>query len=291
MIHHTFWVIQIRDNEITKGVRMDCCGKLDVLKNNIKSMGSVAVSFSGGVDSTFLLKVAHDVLGDRVMAITARSSAYPEREFREAADFAHQLGVRHMVIVSEELEIEGFTDNPLNRCYLCKRELFSKICEIAKDQGVKNVADGSNIDDLSDFRPGIKALDELGIVSPLREAGLTKEDIRVLSREMQLPAWDKPAFACLSSRFPYGQKITKEKLTMVDKAEQYLLDLGFMQVRVRHHGDIARIEVAASERVKFFDDGLMDRIHSSFRQIGFNYVTLDMKGYRTGSMNETIIKE
>jgi len=268
---------------------MDSRSKLDALRNAIKAMGSMAVSFSGGVDSTFLLKVAHDVLGDKVIAVTARSSTYPEREFGEAVDFANQLGVEHIVIVSEELDIEGFSENPFNRCYLCKHELFSKICEIAKERDIKHVADGSNVDDLNDYRPGLKAMVELGIVSPLREAGLTKEEIRILSKEMQLPTWDKPAFACLSSRFPYGQKITKEKLAMVDKAEQYLLDLGFRQIRVRHHGDIARIEVSASERGKFFDNGLMDQVYEAFKRLGFTYVALDLRGYRTGSMNEKIL--
>ena len=248
----------------------------------------MAVAFSGGVDSTFLLKVAHDVLGDNAIAVTARSSTYPEREFKEAVNFAAQNNIEHVVIVSEELEIEGFSENPVDRCYFCKRELFSKIAGIAKEKGIKFVADGSNVDDLGDYRPGLKAVAELGVVSPLREAGMTKEDIRALSKEMGLATWDKPAFACLSSRFPYGQKITKEKLEMVDKAEQYLLDLGFKQVRVRHHGDVARIEVAAHERRKFFDEQLMDRISGEFKKIGFTYTALDLKGYRTGSMNETL---
>lgn len=270
---------------------MDADNKLEKLRSIIKSMGSVAVSFSGGADSAFLLKVAHDVLGDKVIAVTARSSTYPEREFREAVDFAHKLGIRHRTIVSEELNIEGFSDNPLNRCYLCKHELFSKICRLAGEEDIKHVADGSNVDDLNDYRPGSKAMAELGIISPLREAGLSKKEIRTLSKEMQLPTWDKPAFACLSSRFPYGHKITQEKLAMVEKAEQYLLDLGFKQVRVRHHDDLARIEVFASERRKFFENGLMDKIHGSLKQIGFTYVALDLKGYRTGSMNESIEKE
>lgn len=264
--------------------------KFDLLKSNIEKMGSLAVAFSGGVDSTFLLKVAHDVLGDNVLAITARSATFPEREFKEAVEFAKSIGAKHEIIVSEELDIEGFSDNPTNRCYLCKNELFTKIKESAERHGIKYIADGSNVDDLGDYRPGLQAIKELGVVSPLREAGLTKDDIRTLSKEMGLPTWDKPAFACLSSRFPYGNKITREKLEMVDKGEQFLLEKGFKQVRVRHHGDLARIEVATSERSKFFDEKLMDSIYEAFKGFGFTYVSLDLKGYRTGSMNETLKK-
>lgn len=270
---------------------MESYEKLIQLKEDIKKMGSLAVSFSGGVDSTFLLKVAADVLGDKVIAVTARSSTYPEREYKEAERFAKDLGIRHIVIISEELEIEGFSENPVNRCYFCKHELFEKVKEVAKQNGIKYVADGSNIDDLGDYRPGMQAVKELEVVSPLKAVGMTKEDIRVLSKEMALPTWNKQAFACLASRFPYGHHITREKLGMVDRAEQLLLDLGFWQVRVRHHGDLARIEVDPKERHKFFEQDLMERVYSAFQEIGFTYVSLDMKGYRTGSMNETILKK
>jgi uncharacterized protein len=267
---------------------MDAQEKLNVLKDNIRRMGSLAVSFSGGVDSTFLLKVAFDVLGDNALAVTARSSTYPERELKEAEAFAKSLGVRHIVIDSEELDIEGYADNPTDRCYYCKRELFEKVRQVAKENGARYVSDGSNLDDLGDYRPGMKAAGELHVESPLKAAGLGKDDIRLLSKEMGLPTWNKPAFACLASRFPYGQKITREKLAMVDKAEQFLLDLGFRQVRVRHHGDLARIEVGPEERGRFFTEGLMEKVYGELKKIGFTYVTLDMKGYRTGSMNEVL---
>jgi len=262
--------------------------KIATLKNRLQAMESVAVAYSGGVDSTFLLKVASDVLQNNVIAVTAQSSTYPGREFREASAFAKAAGIRHIVIQSEELDIEGFTDNPLDRCYLCKRELFSKVREVARENGIKHVVDGSNVDDLADYRPGMRAVREMGVACPLEEAGLGKEDIRKASREMGLPTWDKPALACLSSRFPYGQKITAEKLRVIDAAEQFLLDLGFRQVRVRHHGDLARIEVSPEERSKFFDAALMDVVYARFKEAGFAYVSLDLKGYRTGSMNEVI---
>lgn len=267
---------------------MDIHTKLNKMVEYINNMGSLAVAFSGGVDSTFLLKVAADTLGDKVIAIIARSSVYSEREFREAEDFAGKLGVKYIVIVSDELEIDGFSENPVNRCYICKLELFKKIKELAKHHGITYVADGSNTDDTGDYRPGMKALKELEVVSPLKEAGMSKEDIRLLSKEMGLPTWNKQTFACLASRFPYGQKITAEKLDMVDRAEQFLLDLGFNQIRVRHHGDLARIEAGSGELKRFFLEDLMEPVYNELRKIGFTYVSLDMKGYRTGSMNETV---
>jgi uncharacterized protein len=249
-------------------------------------MGSLIVAFSGGVDSSFLLKTAHDVLGDRVLAVTAKSATYPEREFKEAVEFTALYKIPHMVIVSEELEVDGFSENPLNRCYLCKNELFHKIKRIAEEKGFKYIAEGSNQDDLGDYRPGLQAVSELGITSPLREAELTKEDIRQLSREMGLKTWNKPSFACLSSRFPYGEKITEQNLNMVDKAEQFLMDTGFRQVRVRHHGSLARIEVGENDLESFLDRDLRSKVYAKLKEIGFTYVALDLKGYRTGSMNE-----
>jgi uncharacterized protein len=265
---------------------MNIYDKLDLLKKNLNDMESVAIAFSGGVDSTFLLKVAFEVLGNNVLAVTARSSTYPEREFNEAMEYVNSSGIRHMVIVSEELDVEGFSDNPINRCYLCKNELMSKIKGIADDNNIKYVAEGSNHDDLADYRPGSIAVKEHGVVSPLREAMLTKEEIRILSKELGLKTWNKPSFACLSSRFPYGGKITTEGLRKVDLAEQFLIELGFSQVRVRYHGEIARIEVYEEELEKIIDKEVRDKIYRRFKEIGFKYTALDLKGYRTGSMNE-----
>lgn len=262
--------------------------KYDRLKKIINEAGSCAIAFSGGVDSTFLLKAAHDVLGDKAVAVSARSSTFPEREYIEAKQYSEQIGARHITIISEELEIEGYSKNPINRCYYCKTELFSKIRKEADKYGLQYVFDGSNLDDTADYRPGMKAAKEQGVISPLMEAGLTKNDIRELSKMLGLPTWNKPSFACLSSRFPYGEQITQEKLKMVERSEQYLIDIGFRQVRVRHHDGIARIEVGSEERALFFNIDIMDKIGIEFKKIGFKYVTLDISGYRTGSMNEVM---
>lgn len=263
--------------------------KLDSLKEILKSLGSVAVAYSGGVDSTFLSRVAFDVLGENSMAITAQSETYPRAEFEEAVRLAKMIGIRHEVTVSEELDIPEFADNPVNRCYHCKKELFTKLKEIASGYGVQHVADGSNFDDLDDYRPGMQAVDELGVRSPLKEAGMTKDDIRKLSKEMGLPTWDKPSFACLSSRFPYGNKITREKLTAVGEAEIFLKGLGIRQLRVRHHDKIARIEVAEDDMTILFQK--KEQIVEKLKELGYTYVTMDLQGYRTGSMNEVLTEK
>jgi uncharacterized protein len=265
--------------------------KYEKLKDILTGYGSVAVAFSGGVDSTFLLRVAHDVLGDSVVAVTARSCSFPERELNEAAAFCAAHGIRHFITDSEELDIEGFAQNPRNRCYLCKSELFTKIGDIARQEGIAYVAEGSNTDDEGDYRPGLQAVSEHGVKSPLREAGLSKDDIRALSKELGLATWNKQSFACLSSRFAYGETISERKLRMVDKAEQLLLDFGFTQVRVRVHGEDgeqARIEILPAEFPKLMENEIREAVYARFSELGFAYISLDLQGYRTGSMNETL---
>lgn len=259
--------------------------KTDRLRMILADMGGCVIGYSGGVDSTLLFAVAAEVLGNRSLAVTATSKTYPERELNEAREIAEQIGGRHMVIVSEELDIPEFRDNPRNRCYYCKKELFGKLREIAIQEAVGYVLDGTNIDDAGDHRPGRTAAEELQVRSPLEEAGFTKQDIRDLSREMGLPTWDKPAFACLSSRFPYGTAITPERVSQVGLAEESLREMGFRALRVRYHGSVARIELGEQE----FERAtaiLRDDVVRVVKAAGFTYVALDLQGYRTGAMNE-----
>jgi pyridinium-3,5-biscarboxylic acid mononucleotide sulfurtransferase len=258
------------------------------LKKELADFGSVVVAFSGGVDSTLLLKVAIDVLGrDKVLALTATSPTYPDFEFQEARRLAELFGANQLVVESNELEIPGFAQNDRRRCYHCKAELFSICRDKASELGYAEILDGSNLDDLQDYRPGREAACELTVRSPLLDAGLGKEDIRALSRQLGLPTADKQAFACLSSRFPYGTEITADRLRQVDQCETYLRQQGFNYYRVRYHGDVARIEVAPAELERFFDRELREAVTIAFKSAGFTYITLDLQGYRTGSMNET----
>lgn len=259
--------------------------KYDGLKKYLAELGKVAVAFSGGVDSTFLLKVARAVLGENVLAITAASKVFPQRELEETKNFCRAEGIRQIIFDSDELTKEIFLQNPKNRCYLCKKALFKKILSLAAENNITCVVEGSNMDDTGDYRPGLQAIAELDIKSPLRHAKLYKKEIRTLSQNLNLKTWDKPSFACLASRFVYGETISDEKLARVAKAEQFLIDSGFKQVRVRIHGNIARIEILPDEFDKILEKNLRGEIEKNFKAYGFDYVTLDLQGYRSGSMN------
>lgn len=262
--------------------------KYEQLKALLRDMGRVLIAFSGGVDSSFLLKVAHDVLGEQVLAVIATSDTYPEKEIQEAKLLAEQMGVEYQVIESCEMDNPDFVKNPPDRCYYCKTELFSKLRGIADERSIPHVLDGSNFEDTGDFRPGSKAAQELSVRSPLKEAGLVKSEIRELSHRLGLPTWNKPAMACLSSRFPYYSEINSPALKQIAQAEEFLRSLGLVQLRVRHHDEMARIEVPGEDIPRLMEAGLRAQVVERFKELGYTYVTLDLSGYRTGSLNETL---
>jgi uncharacterized protein len=261
--------------------------KYNNLLATLKRLVHVAIAFSGGVDSSFLLAAAREALGDKAVGITIDSPALPRHELEDAIEIARLVGARHIIVQSAEIESE-VKQNPVNRCYFCKKAEFGAIIEKAKSLGIRYVLDGSNADDLMDYRPGRKAIDELQVLSPLLEAGLTKAEIREFSRTLNLPTWDKPAYACLFSRIPYGQDIRLEDLERVEKGEKFFIDKGFRTIRVRCHHDLARIEVAATDRMKLLEEPLASEITQALKSMGFQYVTLDIQGYRMGSLNEAI---
>lgn len=265
---------------------MEIKEKLALLQEQLLSMQSVMVAYSGGVDSSLLLKVAYDTLGDRAVAVTAVSEVTATGEAADAEAFAKKIGAKHLIIETEELLDDRFAANPAERCYYCKQELFTKLQSLAVTQQLKHIIYGANADDLGDHRPGMKAAKDMQIRAPLLEAGLTKMEIRLLAKELDLPNWDRPALACLASRFPYGTRITKQNLAMVDQAEFFLRSIGFGQLRVRHHGGIARLELLAEDFAKAVE--LREAIIVHLKQLGYKYIALDLQGFRSGSMNEVL---
>ena len=262
--------------------------KYNKLKESLSSLGRLTVAFSGGVDSSFLLFASKDALGENVTAVTVTSEFVPQREIKEAAEFCREYGIRAVTLTARPLDNETVAANPADRCYHCKREIFGMIIDFSQKNGTGAVAEASNLDDNSDYRPGHRAIAELGVISPLRDAGFTKKEIRALSKHFGLPTWDKPALACLATRIPYGDRITAEKLAMAEKAEDFLRDNGFGQLRVRIHGDTARIELEEKDIPRLMQSDMRKTVYDRLRETGFRYVSLDLKGYRTGSMNEGI---
>lgn len=268
--------------------KKNAMSKKENLVQYLEKLDSLLVAFSGGVDSTFLLALSHQILADKVLAVTESSTTYPSREREEAIKFTKDRGIEHIVFQADETSIAEFVSNEPDRCYHCKKSLSKNLLNIAKEKAISHVAYAANLDDLSDYRPGMDAAREMGIIAPLVDVHLGKEEIRFLSKEMGLPTWDKPAMACLASRIPYGDPITTEKLKMVEEAEDFLADQGFRQYRVRHHGSVARIEVVGSEINKIAEPELRKNIVEKFRQIGFHHIAVDLEGYFSGSMNRVL---
>lgn len=260
--------------------------KYGQLKDRIASEGKAAVAFSGGVDSVFLLYAAKEALGEQVLALTVSLHAVPKKELAEAIAFCGKYGIRHQIEKVDEFTIQGFADNPPDRCYLCKKALFTKMLALAKEDGCPVLMEGSNLDDQGDYRPGLRALKELKIQSPLKDAGFTKAEIREMSKRLGLPTWEKPSMACLASRFVYGERITPEKMEMVEQAEEYLTKLGFVQRRVRMHGNLARIELLPEDISRMMEENRYRQVQNRFTELGFSYVTLDLNGFQSGSMNK-----
>ncbi len=258
------------------------------LIRTLRDMESAAVAFSAGVDSTYLLKTAHDTLGGKAVAVTIVTGTFPEKELRDAEEFCRSENIRLINITADVFSIDEFRENSPNRCYYCKKELFRRIKSAAEERGINYVIEGSNLDDTGDYRPGMRAIEELGVRSPLKENGLTKSDIRALSNELGLKTWDKPSFACLATRIAYGENITAEKIAMIGKAEEYIASLGFRQYRVRTQGGEARIELLPDDIERFLSDQVRKSVRDYFHALGFKYVSLDLDGYRTGSMNEAL---
>ena len=262
--------------------------KLAALRRTLRGLGSVAIAYSGGVDSAFLLKVAVDELGENVLAVTGDSETIPRTELDHARDLARSLGANHLVVGTNEMCDPNFVANPPERCFHCKKTLFGALTKLAAEKGISHVAEGSNFSDLDDYRPGMKAVEQFNILSPLKEAGLTKDDIRQLSRQLGLTTWNKPAAPCLSSRIPYGSAITTDKLRRIEEAEKYLRGLGFKILRVRDHDDIARIEVPPEDMPRFLGDGISTDVTEKLKSLGYRYVAVDLIGFRSGSLNEVL---